>query len=268
MSAEFRGNYTISAPNEIRYSFVPFRGWQTVWVYRSKQELIFTLSIEFEASNSGASLELVRVDQSPLWQLTVTFDYRNDGVSVEKPVNTWELLGNDVQKSIYEHPTTLALGIDTITAVKVAIQSVSAASPGEEQAAKAAAIANIRKVAGANGDVAEELFTLIYKETTHFSVSEFVLRHTQTVSNSYLSQFSLDSIEYLYTTEQLIAESSIPSSVVFDLSSIAEPAEKPGYLWTWLKRSPQIQFVAGAKIQVTQEYWLDQWSTYLYFTKI
>ncbi len=266
-STAYRGDYSITEPNDKQYDFVPFRGWQTTWTYQSTYPILSALALGFQVSSPGARQSITRVD-GPIWRLVVIFDFLNDGVSVEVPINTWELLGNDVQKDLYEHPTTLALGIDTISAVKVAVQSVNSSSPGQEQSAKTTAVENLRSVAGANADVAEELFNLIIKGTTHYSVSEFVLRHTQTVSNTYQTQFALNNIEYIYTTDQLQSEAEIPSTIVFDIASIAEPSEKTGYLWGWLKRSPQISVVAGAKIQVTQEYWLDQWSTYAYFTKL
>lgn len=266
-STAYRGDYSAIEPNDVQYDFVPFRGWQTTWTYQSTYPILAAKAIQFQVGSPGAKQNITRVD-GPIWKLVVIFDFLNDGVSVEVPINTWELLGNDVQKDLYEHPTTLALGINTISAVKVAVQSVSSSSPGQEQAAKTTAVANLRAVAGPNADVAEELFNLIIKGTTHFYVSEFVLRHTQTVSNTYQTQFALNDIEYIYTTDQLQLEAAIPTNIVFDIASIAEPAAKDGYLWGWLKRSPQISIVAGAKVQVTQEYWLDQWSTYAYFTKL
>lgn len=264
----YRGDYSINAPQSIEYTYVPFRGWQTIWTYQGRLTQLSEVATIFEISNPGASQRLSQIDGTPLWRLVVTFDFRNDGVSVEQPINTWELLGNDVQKDLYEHPTTLALGVDTIAAIKSAVQSVNSASPGSEQAAKTDAVNHLRTTSGANADVAEELFNLIIKGTTHYAVSEFVLRHTQTVSNSYTTQFALNNIEYLYTTAQLIAEASIPTGIVFDISEIAQPSDKPGYLWSWLKRSPQIIVSAGSKVQMTQEYWLDLWSTYPYFTKV
>lgn len=268
-STAYRGDYSVGEPNDVQIDFVPFRGFQTTWTYQNKYTTIAALARSFSINAPGARQSITRVD-GPIWKLVIIFDFLNDGVSVEVPINTWELLGNDVQKDLYEHPKSIALGDSVLATIKSAVSTVTSASPDTAIATfntSETAVNEAASAAGVDNQYAVDLFGLIVKGTTHFSVSEFVLRHTQSVSNTYQTQFALNDIEKIYTTAQLQLEATIPTTIVFDIASISPPADKPKYQFGWLKRSPQIQVVAGFKIQVTQEYWLDQWSTVIYNLK-
>ncbi len=268
MSAVYLGDFSVTGPHDVNYKYTPNQGWTTTFTYTGQQARIDTIADQYAISNTGASLEISQ-DSSPLRKLVVTFDYKYDGspTTSEVPINNWELLGSDLNKDVYEGERMIALGASVITAIRLAVQNVNAADVTTAATAYSdatGAITAAALAAGVSQSDALDFFDVLVKGTTSFPHSEFVLKRTQSVSNTYATKFALNDINKLYTTEQILAEAEIPSTIIFDISLIEVPPPQLGYTWAWLKRSPQVATSAGARIQVTQEYWLEQWADILY----
>ncbi len=170
---------------------------------------------------------------------------------------------------MYENPRTiLNFDSDTTGLVRTWVKKIQNDDPGDVSDDIAQAEGEIAlSVNPDQRDAVIAFFNLLLKGTTHYRNSEYVLRRTQTASNSYTGEFDVKNTNRLYTTEQILAETTIPASIVFKIQNIEVPPPQDDYFWGWLKGTPQISTVAGGKIQCTQDYTLEQWSIYPYLFK-
>lgn len=171
-------------------------------------------------------------------------------------VDEWQLTANEIQKDLFEHPTSLAIDADQIHAIKKGLEDHT---PSEQLSIDGNAIV---------------LYDLLTRGTTHFALGQYVLRHSTNVSNDYSVNVADFNVERIYTTAQLIAEVTNPTSWVFPLpgrlvykiNNLAAPPARAGYLWGWRKLPSTEHTAAGNRIAITTEYSLEQWSTYIYQT--
>jgi hypothetical protein len=101
------------------------------------------------------------------------------------------------------------------------------------------------------------------KESEGYVRSQYVLRKTQTVSSRSQIAVSFTNVENIHTTAQVTSAETIPATLLFSISGIPEPASAEGYLFGWLKKTPTVS-QTGLHFQITQEYWLERWSTFTY----
>lgn len=184
----------------------------------------------------------------------------------ETPIDTWEMPGNEIHKALFEHPRCLA---------------IEAASPG------ILGVIQNKYNLYQNGEGADDVFSagepevntearLIYglmiRGTTHFAVSQYVLRHVQTISQQFSQNIVDEDVGKIYTTAKLITECEefdIPlyPRLKAKIQAIEEPDAEDGYLWGWRKLPATEALASDNKIAITNEYWLEQWSTFLYEAK-
>lgn len=187
----------------------------------------------------------------------------------ETPVDNWQLLGGELQKDLYEHPNSLAMEAATPGTLGLIRKYVTLLNEGNSPATLASnplftpaflAIVN-----------AQKLIALESKGGTHYAVASPVLRHTQTVTDSYVppttgaSPLSFATAEHIYTTAQLLVECEgfsypLPRLYIIAINSIPSPAAF-GYTWGWRKVPPSLNTVANYKIEITTEYVSDLWNT-------
>lgn len=176
----------------------------------------------------------------------------------EITTDTWQIMANEIQKDLREHPKSLGISLPVLQQINSGIKA------DRDPATITPAL---------TGD-ANTLYALLFRGTTHYALGQYVLRHTTNVSNSYGVNVADFNIDCLYTTSQLIAEASngfswafpIPGRLVFKLQNIAPPTSRAGYLWSWRKLPSSETTAAGNRVEITTEYWLEQWSTYAYPT--
>ena len=58
----------------------------------------------------------------------------------------------------------------------------------------------------------------------------------------------------------------LPGRMAYKISNLAAPIVISGYLWGWRKLPSTETTAAGNRIDITTEYWLEQWSTFIYGT--
>lgn len=165
---------------------------------------------------------------------------------------TYELLGNANQKDIWEHPKALALTEAQRTAVKTAVRAESSASL-------------------TTGSDSLYLCDLILQGngSRAFQVSQYVYRVTHVVSGRYATQVAFSNVQKIYTTDQMLAELSPPATILFSAETIVAQHTSTvptGYLYGWLKQTPTVNQIAGNKFTITNEWWLEEWSTWIYET--
>lgn len=166
--------------------------------------------------------------------------------------DTWEILGNEIQKSLLEHPTVEALGRDTIRNIQFFVDN-----PDLDPTTGSPPLTGI----------ALSAYERMIKGATHYALGQYVLRHTTNVSNNYGINVADFNIERIYTTSQLIGETTnanswifpMPGRLVYKLQTLAAPAFQSGYLWGWRKLPSTETTTAGNRVGIVTEYWLEQW---------
>lgn len=204
-----------------------------------------------------------RVDATgPVHRLTVvTPDIPSGDGSLGVQETQFELLGNALQKDVREHPKALALGSAVVRTIDCVLnQSVD---PNTNDVPTQAEIPS--------GD-ATELYNILSQRSgsAAYQVSQFVLRYTRIASFRATVDVGYSGVEKIHTTDQMIAQTGPPSGIlaaIADAVEAARPTTVPsGYFFGWLKQTPTVTTMAGNKTQITGEYWLEVWSTWMYAT--
>jgi hypothetical protein len=177
----------------------------------------------------------------------------------ETVTDTWEITANELQKDIREHWKFRQLSDSVQSSINANIK-------------ESAELSTISPPLTGN---AVSFYKLMKSGTTHYAVSQFVLKHTTNVSDRYQTNVSDKNVEKLYTFDQLIAEASdaslwvnpIPGRLKAKLLSIKAnytPTAVDGYSWGWRKLASTERSNAKGRIDIQTEYWLEQWSSTLY----
>jgi hypothetical protein len=231
----------------------PQRGLQTVWYYKGTLTQI------------DAVVALVASDQrwekeeagDGMWELSIyTPDAAGEGATPDQQ-DSWELLNNRVEKDLYEHPRSKAISEENIKILRKFLKSpIADAEPA---------------VTGATGAEATLLYQLLLKGTNKFTSGEYVLRYSITVSSRSSVNASFADVHKLFTPAQLATPATslitIPSEIGFALADIPTVSAPTGFLWSWLKMGPTVRRASYGKAVISQEWWLDLWSTYIYTPK-
>lgn len=248
--AEIRATGTtepVRQADELTYD--PQRGYSRTIRYECVGENLFgtanqlaALGYNYNLTSSGAKSVLI-----------ATSGAATDG-QPEVTTDTWQILANEIQKDIREHPL---------------FRAVSEADLQRIQSCLSTGITPQPAFVDAN---ANTLFTHLVRGTTHYALSQYVLKHTTNVSNGYSANVADSNIERIYSSAQLIAEAQngtlwaypMPGRLAYKINSIAAPTIRPGYMWGWRKLASTETTTAGNRIEISTEYWLEQWSLSLY----
>ena len=259
----------IVGPNPILVSFRlerdPVKGFNSVYVWEGSQLAIFGLA------NSVRPDQKYVIDDSdkPVYRLIISSPDSGSPNLANDYVLEWELLGNDNEKSIFEHPNSRALGTTVLSSIKEGIKQVEdepAATASERETAVLNGIDDLCFDLNVDAAAADALFALLIKGATSYVTSQYVLRRTQTVSSRAQLEYTFSNVDKIHTSAQVFADGTMPQPVQFAIATIPAPAAQDGYQWGWLKKTPSITQAAGGRFQGTQEWWLDQWTTFLYET--
>lgn len=178
--------------------------------------------------------------------------------------DTWQILANEIQKDIKEFPGFLEMEENYPGTIGYIVRDVNLYNAGE-------AVGSPAPDAGAQPE-AGYLFELLVRGTTHYALGQYVLRHTTNVGNQYAANVADTNIERCYTTSQLLVEVQdgaswaypLPGRMAYKLSNITAPEARTNYQWGWRKLPSQETTAANGRIEITTEYWLEQWHTFLY----
>lgn len=247
----------------LRKDYDPGQGWRTTYVYEGDSLSIYGLTANLR-SDQKASID---DSDKPLFRLTVQSPDAGSASVANDFVWSVELVGSEVQPSIYAHPRTQALSDGVIAAIKVAVKEVEDSSISEAVAKVASGTTAVRAAAttaGTSAADAAEVLALVLRDITSYTDSQYVLKRTQTISTRSQLILNYENINRIHSTALVNAVEIIPYTVLVAIVQIVAPAEMSGFAWGWLKKTPSINQVANGKFTASQEYWLGQWSTYLY----
>lgn len=250
-------------------------GWTVVRRFRGQADQIQALALVHK--RAGARIEVSPDEDGQWWTLLSTYG-ADDSDAVDGTLSdTWTLTGNDLEKSIWEHPMI----------TKVSHADVDPTS--EDAVAKAgywrdfhasvnAFVEGKREIETDNGSLVKlsmkgliasgalltlpkstvvRLVACLLRGVESWPVSQWVLRHNVVVGPESRVRPSLANIGRIFTTAQLrLAERVpvLPKALHFDL-----PAG------VWLKRTPSMEQSGIGKWTITQEWWhADSYDPFVY----
>jgi hypothetical protein len=222
------------------------KGWVTVDVWIGSEQAINGLIPALTASYDNLDIS---TSDGVVYKVRASIGNANDG-SEEQPVEVWELLGAGLQEALTRHPNYAALPqADRDKLDKVASGSSEADSYTSASFATGEAVS---------------FWRMLQRQQTSYQDSQWVLRHTVTVSSRAEVQVSMTGINKLWYTEDLPDTSATPG-IEAALAAIPIPAGVPQeHVYAWLKQTPTITQALNSRTQVTEEWFLYFWPTLLY----
>jgi hypothetical protein len=227
----------------VKIQFDPAQGVTTTTEYESAGDNCGGLAASFQ--RAGTAYDLT---SNPVRSRLVATQSRNSFIE-ETAVERWELLSNQQQLDVREHPNSVALGQTVLATVLKAVKNHEAGKTVDTDDYSANALS---------------LFRLLTRGVTHYTVPQWVLRYTANVSNDYLFFTTANSgIGAIYTNAQ--AASAVPAGRMRStIQSITVPTADAELSWGWLKTSVTETIAARNRIDISAEYWLAQWPIFLY----
>lgn len=235
------------------YNYDNTRGWSFTYDFEGLADAIDALA----ANSVGA--DGVQARQEGITR-RASITYANsegfNGEQTEPEFDTWELVGNDSEKSLYQHQKCKAFDNTLVAFIRQGVaNSTSDGSP----------------TVLANAD-AQKLYDHLVAGYEGFELSQFVLRRTTTTSRRSTLKAIFTNTHKLFTAAQLQAAELIPAEVLFDIAQVeaTAPALATGgaldgiFKYRWLKKTPTVTQQARHKFAKTYEYWFAAWSTWIY----
>jgi hypothetical protein len=237
-------------------------GYVTSRVFTGTHEAIDSMIPQLVVAAGADSFAIDREESTS----TLTAVFANEGPeATEVPFDIWELPGNDLQKEIWEHPKVLGYSSAMVTVLRNEVELVQSGSStyAESVAAIQVQMTAESLSAGTQAEILS-LFDHILKGGDSFVTDQYVLRKTQLITSRYTAIIARSGVNKIWTTAQITGSETIPQFISNELGQLTAPTARTGYQWGWLKKAPTVLQVAGNKFQLTQEWWLEQWSTFVY----
>lgn len=218
-------------------------GWTTVDVWLGTEAAIYGLVPALQSQYDDLDIS---TPDGVQYRVRAAIGTANDGAT-EVPVNTWELLGSGLQEAVTRHPNYAALSEGDRDALD---RYISGETPPTSSPA-------LTTPAGVS------FFLLLKRDQRNYQDSQWVLRHTMTVSSRAAIVVSMEGINKLWATEELPA--GITPGVQTAINAIPVPSALPQeHEYAWLKQTPTITQSINSKTQIVEEWWLYFWPTILY----
>lgn len=176
------------------------------------------------------------------WSLTARFGSFTEEGTEETPVTEERLRFNDIQKSIYAHPTFSGLSQEQLEAVRRAVDDNNGAA--------------------FSVTLQQTLYDLVISGIDSFHVYQPTVIVTDTASENYAWDIGFSDYGKIFTTTSMIADAELGAGWKANLPN--DTGAPSGFIYGWLKKPPEIVSVAGNKTQLVQEYEYGLWSDVLY----
>ncbi len=234
-------------------SYDPNRGRVVTEEYSSAGSNLYGMANDCERNRIAYTLKANPVRSV----MTITSTGALGGVT-PVAVDTWQLVSNELQNDIKQHEKFRALSTIEKAAVFNALQDIQAGD----------ATVTIEAFTSAFGAIPGAFLRLLVNGTTHYAVNQYVLRHTTNVSNVYEGLDTDDDSGKIYTTAQLKIEITsplwtfpCPSRLTRKIDGITTGlTPHADFLWGWLKKGCTETTSANNRVDISNEYWLAEWS--------
>ena len=243
----------------LKVTYDPSRGQQVIAEWESAGDNLTGIAASYQASRiqydltrSGAKSTLIAVASGG-----------QAGVP-DVSIDTWQVMANEIQKDLREHPAFQAMEASYPGTIGYVVRDVALYNQGQAPGSPAPDPTVY--------DTYSQMFQLLIRGVTHYALGQYVLRHTTNVSNVYQANVSDLNVWRVYTTAQLLIETGstkgwvypLPGRLSAKLQAIPAPAAQTGYVWGWLKKPSTESTTASNRIEISTEYWLEQWASILY----
>ena len=219
-------------------------------------------------------------------------------ITVNSPENEyvalWDLDGNSLDTSLWQHPRMLKLASDAEIAADSDIsekrrrwmkQALDYQIPGQpgyvDPAVGVVDTSNGSSVSGAFTPEMLKFYKLFKYGTESYHRSQYVLRVNITMPPSFAlpapfqTFLSYNNDNRIIGTTVVNAFYSVPSTILNQITSIPLPLDSEGnpitsatipvgYAWGWLQQTPKVTQHGPLKFQLQQEWWLELWATAIY----
>jgi len=185
---------------------------------------------------------------------TVSGNQLNDAAE-----HNWQLLNNAAQRSIFKSP--LAINLEAGSPGSLAFIRATYDDLVQQDATTAQDAVNALPA-----DDIKVMLNYLLQGTTHFDVSQPVLKYSGSISNFYLGDVptSDGSMVVIWPTATLLHTFAIPPFESRRISSLAQPFTIARYQWGWLQMGSTIITDAQNRKTISTEWVYDQWSTDFY----
>ncbi len=197
-------------------------------------------------------------DDPPFAILEVRFGDAQDGTPLDSAAVTtpiWSMDGNDLEKSLWEHPDLATWLDDNLPANGVPDQAWN--DVVNELRDLVDGSISLEDVPWWN-NIPEEparIVGLMLKKVESFTVSQYVLRRVVIVPGTYSGTMATANANKQFTKTQLQTAEFLPNALFFELPSAG----------AWLKRTPSMRQLEDGRWEITNEWWhADVWSAALY----
>lgn len=252
--------------HEISYS--PETGVRTLLGYEGTREAVVGYAFQLPTESNWHTSD----SDKPKVRLNVSFPYLFAGQNTpEQAIDTWEFPTNTIQKDYREHPDWIGFSAVMRRIIEIGLDDINQLATPENVESKINTVyVAINAVSGATAEQkanAIVLFEALMRvPNLTFQVSQLILRHTRVIGTKAALAMAWSNIHKVYTQAQIHAESPIDAEHLATLENIPVVTPHSGYFWGWLKQTPAQKKIAYGKLEITNEWWLEEWLTFLYPT--
>lgn len=235
------------------YAWNPRAGYSQVVLYTGTPSELEAIALI--AKNNNYTHRYLPDAQGSYSTLEVTYGAAETQDPAEPLSDEWSLVGNDLEKSIFEHPSVTSQQEGWSVQEKLDFKAISEASArGNADSVTEIRERLIESKKTAASDLLDKVATELAKGVEAFPVSQYVLRRNQVITNNSSIKPTLDNVGKVYTTSAVKNSYGIPDTIKFSLPE--------GF---WLKRTPTVEPTGQDKYIITQEFWhADEYSVFLY----
>lgn len=234
----------------------PTQGTTTTQQFESAGDNLTGLARQFADKGANYNLNLSPY-KSSLEVVETQNIYAGGDVGGGEVLSRWELLSNQQQLDLKEHPRFANLNPNQKWQI---IKDVERHLDGRNAAA--GLDWDDPDVWGEPSVIrAQKFYNLLIRGTTHFMFPQWVIRVTYNVGDYETSIATNGGIGTVFSTAQLGIPSGRIRSVV---QSITPPAAVTGMTWGWLQVSHTEATSARNRVDVSEEAWLGQWPDIIY----
>lgn len=259
-AATVRGNNLPQLQQEI-WDFDPIRGYIHYQTWRGASQA-WMLAQQQGYVRSGIACRLIYHQGD-----TATLEI--DDSSQTYVIDSWEMVGNDEARDGLSHPS-LILGLVAASEDPEKVISVMRKNLAEET--------DPTVLFGTGGDlngkptICQEFYRLQMRGSTEYRRAQYVLRHktnAPNVASPNIADFNVDAV---YSPSSFLTEIAsallwafpCPSYLLYRAAHIPAPAAIANYNWGWLKSNSTTINAPHNRIEICQEYVLEQWSSDYY----
>jgi hypothetical protein len=245
--------------------FDPQRGWIYRYEYRGASQYQMELLAQSYA-NQGMPLSL-KLNQGDSASLEV------EDPTQSFTIDTWEIVGNEESRDGLGHPTL----INSLVGGFVVDDVIEAMRRNLNANVKPSDVFSSSGDLFGAGPVVQLFYSLQVRGSTEYRHGQYVLRHKTNVPNRWNINIADIGIDTIYTTAQLLSETTdaslwifpLPGRLQYKLGRIASDAiaSNPGaanYQWGWLKSASTETTAANNRVDISTEYTFELWTTGYY----